>query len=443
MPARAGDYGIVIDAGSSGTRLRIFRWWQQAGRRLYLREVSAGEQAEALRVRPGLSAFATTPEVAAAQVSGLVRVAASIVPAAAQAATPVYLYATAGLRLLPASQAQALLDTVGRFLTGQAAAPAEEWRCPFAFGEARASSEARLISGEEEAVYGWISVAHVLPEGVSAGEMKDSERASAAVLAPPSPLGRVGVGIDGAAEKEHAEAERLVDDCYAVERCGRLSRPFLGRFYGAGNYYYTALQLGLARPAGIFLWRHARLGCFSGLYVSELLRRLVSIPPDAPIAVARSIDGTTLDWSLGALLHASSGAGGAPTGGETAHAAHAVYATREASGTSLRATQLDASAASVPAPSAATAVVCRQLLADPLGRAPLCHDAIPPWAALAAVAVAWVGGCVGSWLCCRRLAGPPAEKPAAARSRRGGRSGYAPVEAREASPDPLAVESAV
>ncbi|EOD40440.1 hypothetical protein EMIHUDRAFT_251171 [Emiliania huxleyi CCMP1516] len=126
MPARAGDYGIVIDAGSSGTRLRIFRWWQQAGRRLYLREVSAGEQAEALRVRPGLSAFATTPEVAAAQVSGLVRVAASIVPAAAQAATPVYLYATAGLRLLPASQAQALLDTVGRFLTGQAAAPAEE-----------------------------------------------------------------------------------------------------------------------------------------------------------------------------------------------------------------------------------------------------------------------------------------------------------------------------
>ena len=44
-----------------------------------------------------------------------------------------------------------------------------------------------------------------------------------------------------------------VDDCYAVERCGRLSRPFLGRFYGAGNYYYTALQLGLARPAGIFL----------------------------------------------------------------------------------------------------------------------------------------------------------------------------------------------
>ena len=53
-------------------------------------------------------------------------------------------------------------------------------------------------------------MAHVLPEGVSAGEMKDSERASAAVLAPPSPLGRVGVGVGGAAEKEHAEAERLV-----------------------------------------------------------------------------------------------------------------------------------------------------------------------------------------------------------------------------------------
>ena len=53
-------------------------------------------------------------------------------------------------------------------------------------------------------------MAHVLPEGVSAGEMKDSERASAAVLAPPSPLGRVGVGIGGAAEKEHAEWERLV-----------------------------------------------------------------------------------------------------------------------------------------------------------------------------------------------------------------------------------------
>lgn len=124
---------------------------------------------------------------------------------------------------------------------------------------------------------------------------------------------------------------------------------FDGSFYGAGNYYYAALQLGLAHPEGLYHlsprdyaeaasalcarnaasaralwlswplwsssdhqarssleWEHARYACFSGLYISALLRNFFSLPPDDPrILVSRAVDGTLLDWTMGAFLQAS------------------------------------------------------------------------------------------------------------------------------------------
>lgn len=59
------------------------------------------------------------------------------------------MYATAGLRLLPAAQASGLLDTIATALSHRPA-------CPFAF------VEARILSGEEEAVFGWLSLNHLL-----------------------------------------------------------------------------------------------------------------------------------------------------------------------------------------------------------------------------------------------------------------------------------------
>ena len=55
-----------------------------------------------------------------------------------------YVKATAGLRLLPVRQAQLLLEAINSGLSNST-------RCPFSF------VNARVISGEEEALFGWLS----------------------------------------------------------------------------------------------------------------------------------------------------------------------------------------------------------------------------------------------------------------------------------------------
>ena len=146
--------GIVIDAGSSGTRLRVFTWVESAHKHGGLPRIRENPTAHVppfsacLRQRPGLSAFARNPELAGKQMASLINCAIALVPLHARAATPLYVRATAGLRLLPAGQAEAVLDSVRGMLTSDA--------CPFAF------AGARMISGYEEAVFGWLSINHIL-----------------------------------------------------------------------------------------------------------------------------------------------------------------------------------------------------------------------------------------------------------------------------------------
>ena len=149
---RRGDsYGIVIDAGSSGTRLRVFRWQPVPKALPQMREVrpAATGEADPLRRRPGLSGFARHPEEAAQQVLSLVAEARRLVPFQKQPQTPLFLKATAGLRLLQSSGADAIMGAVREALTSRS-------ECPFHF------AGARIISGEEEALFGWLSINHLL-----------------------------------------------------------------------------------------------------------------------------------------------------------------------------------------------------------------------------------------------------------------------------------------
>ncbi len=65
-------------------------------------------------------------------------------PTSRAASALLYVKATAGLRLLPVRQAELLLEAVGSGLSNRT-------RCPFSF------VDARVISGEEEALFGWLS----------------------------------------------------------------------------------------------------------------------------------------------------------------------------------------------------------------------------------------------------------------------------------------------
>ncbi|NXX78654.1 ENTP5 diphosphohydrolase, partial [Urocolius indicus] len=97
-------YGIMFDAGSTGTRIHIYTFVQKSPENLPELE---GEIFES--VKPGLSAYADQPEKGAESVKRLLDMAIDAVPPHLWKRTPVVLKATAGLRLLSEEKARALL----------------------------------------------------------------------------------------------------------------------------------------------------------------------------------------------------------------------------------------------------------------------------------------------------------------------------------------------
>ncbi|NWR49540.1 ENTP5 diphosphohydrolase, partial [Regulus satrapa] len=100
-------YGIMFDAGSTGTRIHVYTFVQKSPEDLP--EVE-GEIFES--VKPGLSSYADQPEKGAETVKTLLDIAIDAVPPHLWKKTPVVLKATAGLRLLSEEKAQALLSEV-------------------------------------------------------------------------------------------------------------------------------------------------------------------------------------------------------------------------------------------------------------------------------------------------------------------------------------------
>jgi hypothetical protein len=99
-------YNIVLDAGSTGSRVHVFKF-----------ERAKGKGAAALKLisdtfeqlKPGLSSYRDDPEAAALSLKPLLQTALHAVPKEQQAATGLSLKATAGLRLLPGSKADDIL----------------------------------------------------------------------------------------------------------------------------------------------------------------------------------------------------------------------------------------------------------------------------------------------------------------------------------------------
>lgn len=98
---------------------------------------------------PGLSAFGSHPADAFTSIKPLLDFAAAHIPAPLVASTPIYILATAGLRLLPAVERDAVLESVRAGLRAEAA------RGRFSF---TSDSQVNVISGEEEGVYGWVAL---------------------------------------------------------------------------------------------------------------------------------------------------------------------------------------------------------------------------------------------------------------------------------------------
>lgn len=151
-------WGVILDAGSSGTRLHIYRWVDPARS---LKHASVDELQSLPKIvtkkkwtkktRPGISTFGETPERIGSYLDELVEQALDVIPEEKHADTPIFLMATAGMRLLPPTQQRAvLLETCQYFR--------ENTR----FSLPDCDMHIQVIPGETEGLYGWIAANYLL-----------------------------------------------------------------------------------------------------------------------------------------------------------------------------------------------------------------------------------------------------------------------------------------
>jgi len=142
--------GIVIDAGSGGSRLHIYTWKSRVFTSIppSLSFPTPNEQ-WTQRLAPGVSSFADNPEAVSLHLEPLLRFALKVLmPYQSRWSNyPIYFKATGGMRECPLQQREEIMRHVRLFLS-------DKTLCPFYFQE----NFARVIAGEEEAVYAWAGV---------------------------------------------------------------------------------------------------------------------------------------------------------------------------------------------------------------------------------------------------------------------------------------------
>jgi hypothetical protein len=131
-------YSIIIDAGSTGSRLHLFQ---------YETENSLPEIKEIFSesIKPGLSSFSHNPEAAGEALKKLLDDATaslknlSIDPQS----VPLSVLATAGMRILPTENQTAIYQSVNHYIKNNYAFPIDQ---------------IETITGKMEGVYGWLDV---------------------------------------------------------------------------------------------------------------------------------------------------------------------------------------------------------------------------------------------------------------------------------------------
>ena len=91
------EYGIVMDGGSSGTRLKVFRWKHVTS--AFVKSALDVELIENIKIEPGISEYAARLDDLPKYLFELTNKAEETVPKDKQWRTPIYFMATAGMLL--------------------------------------------------------------------------------------------------------------------------------------------------------------------------------------------------------------------------------------------------------------------------------------------------------------------------------------------------------
>lgn len=220
-------YALVVDAGSSGSRLQIYSWldpeaerqqivtnvkeqwkdrkgkgratpaqldeleWmtERSLRRLVKVEKGVKGDDWVKRQEPGISA--QTPSSLREYLTPLLDHALQHIPPSQHAETPIYILATAGMRLIPDKQRSDILETTCKILRKD---------YPFRLDGANelgpCGESVRVISGEEEGMWGWVAVNYLM-DGFGHAPEEEESMAGDSLLLPLPPLQTETVGIEG------------------------------------------------------------------------------------------------------------------------------------------------------------------------------------------------------------------------------------------------------
>jgi Golgi apyrase len=160
IPSR---YAVLIDAGSSGSRVHIYSWpdptkvKEQADldERRSVPEINQHPEWNK-KISPGISKYRGKKgkDLWKKHLKGLMEHAESIVPVEEQYRTPVFLLATAGMRLLPSKERGDILNNACELLKSKTN-----------FYLPECMSHVSVIDGETEGLYGWVALNYLLGDG--------------------------------------------------------------------------------------------------------------------------------------------------------------------------------------------------------------------------------------------------------------------------------------
>ncbi|KAG9229011.1 nucleoside phosphatase family-domain-containing protein [Amylocarpus encephaloides] len=152
-------WGVILDAGSSGTRVHVYKWLNNAKVRhdAKLHELTSlpkliTDKHYTKKDKPGVSTWGDNPTaVGTEHIQQFLDHALKYVPADQVQDTPIFLMATAGVRLLEPMKQKALLNEICVY-----AQTHSEFSLP------DCGLHIQVIPGETEGLYGWIAANYLL-----------------------------------------------------------------------------------------------------------------------------------------------------------------------------------------------------------------------------------------------------------------------------------------
>lgn len=198
------NYGIVVDSGSSGSRVQIYSWpdsnelvKDKSTDKSILSSVPQIYQEESwtFKITPGVSTFGDKPdEVWDDHYEALVEYAEKIIPKESWKDTPIFILATAGMRLLPEKKRETLLNKICKKIGKHSD-----------FKLINCEEQVQIIDGETEGLYGWIGLNYLM------GQLNDYQPNQKHTSYGFMDMGGASTQISFVPNKE-SEAEKHADD---------------------------------------------------------------------------------------------------------------------------------------------------------------------------------------------------------------------------------------